>query len=566
MQHRSILHKVKCGKLFLRNECLPVLIGICKLQSSKTGKSDDTSNRISQFILKSQKCPDIELYWTQAIKLLSGSKLVVSRSCTSFEAARVTDRFWMVYHDLTFIDAGPPDEKWRLKNVFNERSYLTVLNSIIPIIVSCFRRSEVSQLIKVIVASTLAIDHLSNLAVNLPSLCSTISEVLLSYLRNAQDAALVWKYSRVLLSIASKDRELAICVRDSMVRKREHPLLCLEITNRFVHDADRFIDTELCSPTSPHNSSKISSSWLINNLRDCDLLLISKMTVSRLNLLITERLSSTEQELINKTVGETRIGTSPTDSGSQFRQRWRKDIIRCARVISACSCIRGSFNIDRPSFSSSLTSSPDFYGKIDVLETSARALITAAEGSLAQFESISNEDKKSEVEVMLRIAIMLLLVGFTVSATAFILVRGDSAQNQNQNLEKSKLLEREGKLASLLISARKAQSRLIEMECTILAGSTVGAPDTAAEAARTHMLFLAIAVTFGCCKAVRSLSNELNLGHFIDFMTEIELIRVLLILGKILIVPGGERNRNSILRLQVSGDLANVSDLFYFIN
>ena len=69
VQNRSILYTVNCDRLFLRNECLPVLKGITKLQPSRVHATTSGMHLISQFVLESQKCPDIELYWTQATKL-----------------------------------------------------------------------------------------------------------------------------------------------------------------------------------------------------------------------------------------------------------------------------------------------------------------------------------------------------------------------------------------------------------------------------------------------------------------------------------------------------------------
>ena len=464
---------------------------------------------------------------------------MMSRASTSFEAAGVIDRFWMVHNDLVCLDPHQSDGELRSNNIFNERSYLHVLNSIIPILVSCFHKSEASQLIKVMISSTLATEHLSNLAVNLPSLCGIISEVLLCNLRNAQDAAVVWRCSRVLLGIAAKGKDLAICVRAFMVRRKEHPSLCLEVTNRFIHDADRFIDIELCSPSSPHNNSSICSSWLVNSLRDCDLQQISLLMVSRLSILTTGRVSSATEEHFGKTAIGMEMATT---------DHWQDDIIRCARIISTCSSIRGSNSANRQQSSSSC-SSPDFYGKIDILDSSARTLIIPAQGILEKFtgscETKENaENEKVKVEFMLRIAIVLLLVGFTVSATAFVQLRGDSSQNQNQNqnLEKSKLLDKESKLTSLLMFAIQAQKQLVKMDCTRF-DSGIKNPASAAEAASTHILFFSLAVTFGSYAGLKSLSTKLSLSQYTDYMTDLELKRVLSVLGKVLyVIPGGERD------------------------
>ena len=546
VQNIPILHTLNCDRLLLRNECLPVLLGVSRLQPTKTNATTSALHRINQFILRSQKCSDIEHYWTQATKLLSGSKPTFSRIST-FETARVIDRFWMVHNDLICLDPHQADGEWRSNSIFNERSYLHVLNSIIPILVSCFQKSEASQLIKVMISSQLAAEHLSNLAVNLPSLCGIISEVLLSCLRNAQDAAVVWRCSRVLLSIAAKDKDLAICVRTCMVRRKEHPSLCLEVTNKFIHDADSFIDIELCSPSSAHNNSSICSSWLVNSLRDCNLQQISELMVSRLNFLATGRISTATQEQFSETARGMKM--APTD-------HWQDDIIRCARIISTCSSIRGSCSDNRMSNLSS--NSPDFYGKIDMLDAAAKTLITAAHGILERlkrsYEVIrteeNEENEKVEVEFMLRIAIVLLLVGFTVSATAFVKLREDNNQNQihiQNYLEKSKLLDKESKLTSLLISAIQGQKQLVEMDCTSFDNRTKN-PDSAAEAARTHILFFSLAVTYGCHTGLRSLSTDLSLSQYNDFMTDVELKRVLLVLGKGLVIPEGERDRNLILK------------------
>lgn len=261
LQNRSILSNVNCDNLLLKSECMPILVGICRQQRLKPPDPNVNTQRITQYVSSSQKCSDIELYWAQATKLLSGTKPVLSKSFSSFEGAKPADRFWIIHNELTALnlESNQRTDEWKSLNIFNERSYLNILNSVIPIIVSCFNLSEVPVLMKSLVASTLAVEHISNLAVNLPSICATISEVLQNNLRDVLEPALLWRCSRVLLKIASKDISLAKCIRTSLVQKREHPVLCLEVTNRFIHDSDRFTDHHLCS-RCPSDSSSGSSS------------------------------------------------------------------------------------------------------------------------------------------------------------------------------------------------------------------------------------------------------------------------------------------------------------------
>ena len=93
-----------------------------------------------------------------------------------------------------------------------------------------------------------------------------------------------------------------------------------------------------------------------------------------------------------------------------------------------------------------------------------------------------------------------------------------------------------------MIFAIQAQKQLVEMDCTRFDSRTKN-PDSAAEAASTHILFFSLAVTFGSYAGLKSLSTKLSLSQYTDYMTDLELKRVLSVLGKVLyVIPGGERD------------------------
>ena len=481
---KTMLSGVNIDNLLLQTECLPILIGIHKFRHLAALSSDGDATHIASFLAKNRKCTDIEVYWSQAVKYLSTAKQTPCKTSSTFECARAIDHFWMVLSELT---SGISVETGEASNIFNQRVYLRVLSSIIPIVVSCFPVTELMLLMKPLVASHLAAEHLSNLAYNLPSIGGHIAEVLLNYMRDSLEPAILWRCSRILLRIASCDVQLARSVRSSLVASKEYPLLCLELTMRYIKDTEKFVDDELCSRIT---SFKTDTNWLLTGLRDSDLLQISSLACNSLKSLL-------QVQLIPK--------------GSADMKLWQANVTRCVRISATCSAVCGGSICN--------TSTPDCsFSKLESTRLVIEALVDAAERSLDQLSEQSTDvlnEKEAFIEISLRLAIVLLTSSYTVLATIRRRMRGDTSTSSSTltSWEKGALQVHQSSLATLLLSSLTLQERLISYEERRINGSPV-------EAARCFNLTFRLAVSHKSNNALRALCvSELRLTRFTDFMS-----------------------------------------------
>ena len=474
LQSGTILSEVDISRLILTPACIPILIGVQIFQQLSTVNPEDAV-RIATFTTKSQRFAEIDIYWAQATKLLFGGKYPTSKSAVSFDNAKAVDQFWIVHGELSSHSSELPE---RSTTIFSNRSYLKVLNHLLPILISCYSANDLPLLLKPLVASNLAIDHISNIAMNLPSICGHIAMVLQNLLRDTQEPAIIWRCSKVLLKISSCDIHLAMIVRSSFVKLREHPLLCLEITSRFIKDTEQFIDEELCSSS---DSDSISGSWLLKGLRNSDLLLISQSAIEKLRVLL-----------------------SCDMAGVTFSQElWQIDVCQCVRIIATCNSVDGSITYNSSSSSS--------HGKAEAAKNAVAVLIEAAEAVLEHptDSSLLIENRGDYIEYTLRLAIVLLVVNFACLAASGRRIQVEStAQDRGaQQLEKAAL-------ASQLASAISALTLFSEREASTHS-------DAAPEAARCFSLCFRLAVTFRSQSALRNLcAVELSLDRFTDFLAE----------------------------------------------
>ena len=496
---KTMLSGVNIDNLLLQTECLPILIGIHKFRHLAALSSDGDATHIASFLAKNRKCTDIEVYWSQAAKYLSTAKHTPYKTSSTFECARAIDHFWMVLSELT---SGFSVEKGEASNIFNERVYLGVLRSIIPIVVSCFPVTELVLLMKPLVASHLSAEHLSNLACNLPSISGHIAEVLLNYMRDSLEPAILWRCSRILLRIASCDVQLARSVRSSLVAIREYPLLCHELTMRYIKDTEIFVDDELCSRiTTASVSVRNDTNWLLIGMRDSDLLQISSLAYISLKSLL-------------------QVDSFP--KGVEDMKQWQTDVTRCIRVSATCSAVCGGSICN--------TATPDCsYSKLESTRLVISALIDAAESALDKLSEqstdvLNEKDEKEEIneketftEVTLRLAIVLLTSSYTVLATIRRRMRGDISTSFPSTLtswEKGAVQTHQLSLAILLQTSLTLQERLISREDRRINGSSV-------EAARCFNLTFRLAVTHKSNSALRALCvSELKLTRFLDFMSD----------------------------------------------
>jgi hypothetical protein len=481
----------------LKTECLPILVGVHKFRHlTAVMSSADTSN-IATFVLKNRRCPDIELYWSQASKFLSGIKPACAQPNRNLHCAKAADHFWIVLHEITLRCPVQSDDS---TNIFSDRAFMKILNSVLPILISCFPISELSLLLRPLLASNLSSEHISNIAVNLPFICGPISEVLQTYLREAQEPSLIWRSSRILLKVASKDKRLAVSVRKSLVKWKEHPLLCLNITREFIHDTEEFIDRELCSRLV----SSVSSSWLLSVFRDSDLLLVSQSAIDRLKTL----LSSQREHL-------------PEDQRSLFGE-----IKRCARIISTCSSVHGCDVINKQSACSSC-------GQVEILRAAIAALLVSVEGTLLDSDRRPSDSAEEYAEMALRLAIVLITVSFFALAATDTKSRREGAlQSQSQSQwGEGALYREETALSALLVSALKMQRSLMDRPSSSSFGS-------GREATKTFNLCFRLAVTFGSDTAVRLLCvRELKLEHCSDFLVESFMAKAIGVIARVIQPP-----------------------------
>ena len=484
-------------QILLKAECLPFLIGVSKFRHlTALITSADTSN-IAKFILSNRKCPDIELYWSQASKFLSGAKPAAVQSSKNLHCAKAADHFWMVLHEITQRRPAQSDDS---TNIFSDRGFTKILNSVLPILISCFPVSELPLLLKPLFASNLSSEHISNIAVNLPFICRQISEVLQTYLRDAQEPSLIWRSSRILLKVASRDKQLAVSVRNSLVKWKEHPLLCLNVTREFVHDTEEFIDKELCSRLI----SSVSSSWLLLDFKDSHLLVVSHSAADKLNVLLCRQRGDFIVE----------------DQRSLFAE-----ITQCARIISTCCSVHGC---DVTQKSTAYCS----YEQVEVIRNAIAALLGAAEGALQDSHSrpvLCPSDNANEefAEMALRLAIALVVVNF------FELAATDTkTRREGTSLWAEGALHREeSALSALLVSALRMQRRLVDRPSTSTTVST-------RESTKSFSLSFRLAVTFGSSNALRSLCvRELSLEHYSDFLVECDMAKAIGILARVIVSP-----------------------------
>jgi hypothetical protein len=485
-------------QILLKTECLPILVGVHKFRHLTAVTSSTDTSSIATFVLKNRRCPDIELYWSQASKFLSGIKPASVQPNRNLHCAKAVDHFWVVLHEITLRCPVQSDDS---TNIFSDRAFMKILNSVLPILISCFPISELSLLLRPLLASNLSSEHISNIAVNLPFICGQISEVLQTYLREAQEPSLIWRSSRILLKVASRDKQLALSVRESLVKWKEHPLLCLNITREFIHDTEEFIDRELCSRLV----SSVSSSWLLSVFRDSDLLIVSQSAIDRLKTL----LSSQREHLAE-------------DQHSRFGE-----IKRCARIISTCSSVHGCDVINKQSACSSC-------GQVEIVRAAVAALLVAVEGTLRGRDHCPSETASAEyAEMALRLAIVLITVNFFALAATDTKSRREGAlQSQSQSQwGEGALYKEETALSALLVSALKMQRWLMDRPSSSSSGS-------ARESTKSFNLCFRLAVTFGSDTAVRSLCvRELALEHCSNFLVESDMAKAIGVIARVIQPP-----------------------------
>lgn len=494
-------------QILLRTECLPFLVGVHKFRHLTAVMSSTDTSSIASFVLKNRRCPDIELYWSQASKFLSGAKPASVQQNRNLHSAKAVDHFWMVLHEITLRRPVQSDDS---TDIFSDRAFMKILNSVLPILISCSPISELPLLLRPLLASNLSSEHISNIAINLPFICGQISEVLQTYMRDAQEPSLIWRSSRILLKVASRDKQLAVSVRDSLVKWKEHPLLCLNITRQFILDTEEFIDTELCSRLV----SSVSSSWLLSVFRDSDLLIVSQSAIDRLKILLSSRREHLAEDQLS----------------------YFGEIKRCARIIATCSSVRGCDLINKQFPCSS-------YDQVEVVRDAIAVLLAAVEGAIRDSDHCMSDAGSGEyAEMALRLAIVLIVVNFfALAATDTKLRREGASQSQSQSQwTEGALYREETALSALLVSALKTQRWLMD-----------GPPNSSSNPVRiftkSFNLCFRLAVTFGSDTAVRSLCvRELSLEHCSDFLAEGDMSKAIVVLARIIQSPErlGQKDRD----------------------
>ena len=171
---------------------VPVLALMCKLrrqqqQSAPTAAAAAALAQQEQYVAAHQRhVGDLDVFCAQAAKLFapSGAKALPPVPEHLFESARSVDRFWTVFHLLTAEggvgeDAEAPSSSSSSSAgsggssdssvIFNERAFVHVLFDIVPVVIGCFPARDLPLLLRPLLLSTLAAEHISNLVANLPS-------------------------------------------------------------------------------------------------------------------------------------------------------------------------------------------------------------------------------------------------------------------------------------------------------------------------------------------------------------------------------------------------------------
>lgn len=173
-QEQAILTKLDCSAVPLTTASVPILTLLCKV---KRGNAS-----IECYLASEQKNhQDIEVFCTQAIRLFTPIKPFEPTSELFFECVPSLKRFWMVYNLLTREDSE--EDTTRINGILNEYAFLPVFNEIIPIIISCFPIQDLSILLRPLLLSTLAAEHISNLIMNIPCICSDVCTLLVTCLK-----------------------------------------------------------------------------------------------------------------------------------------------------------------------------------------------------------------------------------------------------------------------------------------------------------------------------------------------------------------------------------------------
>jgi hypothetical protein len=213
-----------------------------------------------------------------------------------------------------------------------------------------------------------------------------------------------------------------VSVRYSLVREKVHPLLCLDITRRFIGDTEKFLDDELCSSST---SISINDSWVLIGLRDCDLLAISRSALNKTIVLMKERMD---------------LRPVDGDKGMNTSGLWQREVIRCARIVSVCSSVSCSnknqmmtdFCNDKEDLIIDLAvllmeGAEKMFNKFDIGNVTKNSVVSDSKmndkdesGSANYCISIENQSNLEEcdLEFMIRMSIVLFIVSLTALATA----------------------------------------------------------------------------------------------------------------------------------------------------
>ena len=259
-QDQAIWTKLDFSDVPLETSCVPILTLLCKVKKSNAS--------IEYYVASEQKNHhDVEVFCTQAIRLFTPIKPFEPTSELFFESVPSVKRFWIVYNLLTSEDME--EDSTRINGILNEYAFLPVFNEILPIIISCFPIQDLSILLRPLLLSTLAAEHISNLVMNVPCICPDICTLLITCLkmndldtqqaivlslsrismndstthpstsstssssasaaasaasaRLPQDHITLWRCTRVFLAISQRSTTLAKAVRDELVGARMLP-------------------------------------------------------------------------------------------------------------------------------------------------------------------------------------------------------------------------------------------------------------------------------------------------------------------------------------------------------
>lgn len=210
---------------------------------------------------------NISAYWIEATKNAIDSKYPTS--CEHFETMHNFDQYALINTEIMRAINANDDYRCHL---MDERCHVETIKRILAVLVLATNVDSVTKVLQIVLKSQYSVEYMDVIAQNCSSQefgCFLFEAMGISGRSDksypmsssqGEDAHAMWRYFRIILSIAAKSRQLALTLRSELITRQQFPNLCFEITMRYTHD---IVDMLSCLIS---NIGNIGNCWLFLGL------------------------------------------------------------------------------------------------------------------------------------------------------------------------------------------------------------------------------------------------------------------------------------------------------------